>query len=223
MSERSSHTERPWLFLDIDGVLIPNGMCYDAEAEVPQTPRKDAADAIAFDVSQEGAKRHRPHLPNVMRVYVPERIAERIRRLAEVYDVVWNTTWTELAPAFETALGFEVAHCLHPRSRFKGPVLKGDAIVDFLSGEAVGHDYDLDEDDGIERDDNGYPVTKRNRPFAWVDDKYGETVHPVGSYAASARLAWLAIAPLEGDGPHAGLTEAHTAALIAFAENLEAS
>jgi hypothetical protein len=83
---------RPWLFLDLDGVVSP----------VPPQSRK------------EHVRRHGPPAGYVTwpdaiyDMYVDERLLDWARQLDQVYDVIWCSGWGEtLLPAVAKPLGLD--------------------------------------------------------------------------------------------------------------------
>jgi hypothetical protein len=194
-----SETLKPWLFLDVDGVIIPGGVIYPIDSLVADA---QPADTIAIDVQPAS------HMPPC-RAFVPHAIAARLVQLSEAFDIVWCTTWAAAASQLHEKLGIAPEHCLVPRQRFRGPSLKGEAATDFLMG------YDTDQSF---EDDGPQPETDRWRPFAWADDQLGSVVNITDavSLAKKKDIPWLGIVPSE----QTGLTAAHTAALLAFAAEL---
>lgn len=187
--------EKPWLFLDIDGVLIPGGTVFDAAGiDSGEHPLP----AIAHGASSVDVKH--PHF-GIVRAFIPDRIAAMVPELDKVYDIVWMSTWGNLARDLESMLGIAPEHCVVPRQRMDGSVLKGDAVEEFLSG------YDRDDDDA--------EPEHRRRRFAWVDDQLSKFTWEVGEYTRHHSLDWMGITTVEA----VGLTAAHTAALIAFAQS----
>jgi hypothetical protein len=144
----SVDSERPVLALDVDGVVSLFG----------------------FQGSLEGAP-GRFHLINGMAHCIPEGIGERLRRLAEHYEIIWATGWEDRAnerlPAILDLPGELPFLTFDGNARFGTAHWKIEAI-DRYAGD---------------------------RPLAWVDDCLDETCHDW----AAARSAPTLLVPTEPD------------------------
>jgi hypothetical protein len=87
-----THPPRPWLFLDLDGVVSP----------VPPQHRKE-------HIRKNGPPAGYVTWPDaVYDMYVDERLTDWARQLDEVYDVVWCSSWgVTLLPAVAEPLGLD--------------------------------------------------------------------------------------------------------------------
>ena len=123
-------SERPVLALDVDGVVSLFG----------------------FQDSADGAP-GRFHLINGMAHCIPEGIGERLRRLADHYEIIWATGWEDRAnerlPAILDLPGELPFLTFDGNARFGTAHWKIEAI-DRFAGE---------------------------RPLAWVDDCLDDTCH----------------------------------------------
>lgn len=191
---------KPWLFLDIDGVVIPDGHVYSAKA-LDEKSKNPHPELESFDFD------HTEH-QILARVFLPAHIKAMIHELAEVFDIVWASTWAKHALHLQEALGVESAACLVPSVGWGSRgAMKGEAVAEFLSGYDVDAPADEKWDKGI--------IENRMRPFAWADDKVHTYMYETHE-GMLQRLPQIAIPCDE----HVGLTRAHVEALKAFAANL---
>lgn len=83
---------KPWLFLDLDGVVSP-------------VPPQSAKARISRSGPPAG---YRTWPGAIYDMYVDERLADWARQLDDLYDVVWSSTWGEtLLPVVATPLGLD--------------------------------------------------------------------------------------------------------------------
>ncbi len=121
---------------------------------------------------------------------------ERLERLADVFDVVWATTWmdgaaTLLAP--ELGLGSDWPHV--PMAREISLARAGAAPTDTWKLPAIQR-----------------WAAETDRPLAWIDDDIGEDAVEWAEHRTRA----VAPTVLALTNPFVGLTEAHAEALLGW-------
>jgi hypothetical protein len=139
--------ERPVLAVDVDGVISLFGF----EGPIDEV---------------EG----RFHLIDGMAHCISDRAGPQLRRLADVYELIWATGWEDRAnDHLPLILGLPELPCLHfdGRARFGTAHWKLEALEKY----------------------------SRQRPLAWIDDSLDESCHAW----ASARAAPTLLAPTESD------------------------
>jgi hypothetical protein len=156
---------RPLLAIDVDGVISLFGF---EEPPPPDLTRFELVDGMVHCISLASG--------------------ERLRRLGELYDMVWATGWEEKANYYlPNMLGLPEL----PFVTFGGAARFGSAHWKLQP---------LDE-------------YCESRPVAWIDDSFDESCYEW----ARTREAPTLLVPTESA---LGLEEAHTEALLAWAESL---
>jgi hypothetical protein len=148
--------DKPWLFLDVDGVVIPGGVVWRASAF------DDGTRTVPDDC--KAVRAVHPHFGEFIAL-IPDAIIARIQRLAEAFEIVWLSTWGELACELEPVLGISSAGAIkaRPRGFSDSTPRKGEALAEWLKGE-----YRIDWD---AVDAGRIQIQPQLRPFAWVDDQ----------------------------------------------------
>jgi hypothetical protein len=140
------HDERPILALDVDGVISLFGF----DGPLDEVPGNF-------------------HLINGIAHCFPDGIGERVRKLAEAYEVVWATGWedraNEMLPRILGLEGDLPFLTFDGRARFGSSHWKVEAIDEYAG----------------------------DRPLAWIDDCLDETCHAW----AQARRAPTLLVPTE--------------------------
>jgi len=182
---------KPLLLLDVDGVLFP--FC---GVHLP-----DGCDWVVFDdvVTPDGRT-----FEHLRCCFDPGQV-ERLRVLAEAFELVWATTWEQVANDRLSEL-------------FSLPELPVIAFYDAPPGRITYHLSDILS--GIATTKLG-PVDMwvGERPLAWVDDQ----LHFDARAWAERRSADGAPTLLVRTDPRRGLTNAQTDELLAFAASLSPS
>ncbi len=161
-------TDRPILFVDVDGVISLFGFAPNAE--------------------------HMPgplHWIDGVAHCIPPDVGQRLRTLAETFDLIWATGWEERANEFLMPLLGLAAREL-PTLTFDGRAVFGTAHwkVDAIDEYAGG------------------------RPAAWIDDNIDETCLAWANERAAPTL-------IVETAPSEGLTDEHVAQLLRWADDLE--
>jgi hypothetical protein len=172
---------KPYLLLDVDGALSP---LFRQPLELGRRNYDDCAgiELISIHAMWGG-------------VLVDARLPRWLGELAQVYELVWATTWEDTASALEGGLGLtRLPHIAFKNSgvrRLSGPGSRSAKVAEVAAYVGA-------------------------RPFAWVDDRLG-----VGARAWAAGRPYPSL--LISTNKYRGIEERHVVRLLAWAAALASS
>jgi hypothetical protein len=139
----------------------------------------------------DGSPPGRLHSINGVMHYISAACSRHLRRLAEHFELIWATGWEETANDYLPHLLGLPGHL--PFLTFDGRIAAGSAHwkIDAIAAHAG-----------------------ESRPFAWIDDNVDDACH---EWARGRPAPTLIIETVR----HEGMTDAHVAELIQWAEGLQ--
>jgi hypothetical protein len=175
---------RPLLYLDVDGPLNPFAAQPHRRPEGYETHRMAPP---SWRGQQHGASSRRV---KALRVWLNPRHGARLLTLAEQYELVWATMWEHDANAY---IAPRIGLPALPVVEWSGAAATGPDGTFFKTAQLVAH--------------------AAGRPFAWVDDEFGDEDR---RYVGREHRG---IALLHRVDPRIGLGDNDFAALAAWASN----
>ncbi len=114
---------KPWLFMDIDGSLVPEDFAPRQEgADRPKPP----ASEIRWSDIEHGR----------IVAFLPSQMHQYLQALISCFDLVWVSSWNGRAQLVEQAAQIVSCQQLSLHRRYEGPCEKGGALAHFLDDDA---------------------------------------------------------------------------------------